>query len=261
MMWLPLLHKIADTTEKIALEYFTKVDLAVSYKKDRSPVSEADQKIEQWVRDFMHKKNPQVGLFGEEYGEDTTKDIRLIIDPIDGTRNFIRGIPIFATLLGLEQNGEIIAGLVSAPGLKTRWFAEKGCGARMINNITRQKVQLTVSKIKNLDQAQLFHASLSGNEVRDEAKNKLLSIINATERQRGFGDFYQHVLVAQGSGEAAVDPYVKPWDIAPLKIILEEAGGSLLSFSGKPTIYAGNALSSNGKVTAALVKRLQAKAL
>lgn len=257
-MWLPLLHKIADRTEKIALEYFTKVDLAVSYKKDRSPVSEADQKIEQWVRDFMRKKDPAVGLFGEEYGEDTNKDLRLIIDPIDGTRNFIRGIPIFATLLGIEQNGEIIAGLVSAPGLKTRWFAEKGHGAHMINAITKQKVQLAVSQIKKLRQAQLFHSSLSGNEVRDQIKPTLLSIINATERQRGFGDFYQHVLVAQGSGEAAVDPHVKPWDIAPLKIILEEAGGSLLSFSGEPTIYAGNALSTNGLVAPALLKHLPA---
>lgn len=256
-MWLPLLHEIADTTEKIALEHFTKVDLAVSYKKDRSPVSEADQKIEQWVRDFMAKKNPCVGLFGEEYGEDTTKEIRLIIDPIDGTRNFIRGIPIFATLLGIEHNGEIIAGLVSAPGLKTRWFAEKGHGAHMINDVTKQKVQLAVSQIKDLAQAQLFHSSLSGNEIRDNMKPTLLTIINSTERQRGFGDFYQHVLVAQGSGEAAVDPHVQPWDIAPLKIILEEAGGSLVSFSGEPTIYAGNALTTNKLVNSALLKSLQ----
>lgn len=252
-MWLPLLHKIADTTEKIALEYFTKVDLAISYKKDRSPVSEADQKIEQWVRDFMAKKNPCVGLFGEEYGEDTTKDLRLIIDPIDGTRNFIRGIPIFATLLGLEHNGEIIAGLVSAPGLKTRWFAEKGKGAHMLNALTKQKVQLAVSKIKDLSKAQLFHSSLSGNEVRDQIKPTLLAVINATERQRGFGDFYQHVLVAQGSGEASVDPYVQPWDIAPLKIILSEAGGSLVSFLGNPSIYEGNAICSNGLVTSELL--------
>lgn len=256
-MWLPLLHKIADTTEKIALEYFTKVDLAVSYKKDRSPVSEADQKIEQWVRDFMAKNNPCVGLFGEEYGEDTNKDLRLIIDPIDGTRNFIRGIPIFATLLGIEHNGEIIAGLVSAPGLKTRWFAEKGQGAYLHNDLTQQKVRLAVSKIAELKKAQLFHSSLSGNEIRDNMKPALTAIINATERQRGFGDFYQHVLVAQGSGEAAADPHVQPWDIAPMSIILKEAGGELVSFTGKPSIYEGNAISTNGLVTSALLAHLQ----
>ena len=255
-MWLPLLHEIAETTEKIALEYFTKVDLNVQYKKDNSPVSEADQKIEQWVRDFMAKKNPCVGLFGEEYGEDTNKELRLIIDPIDGTRNFIRGVPIFATLLGIEQNGEIIAGLVSAPGLKTRWFAEKGQGAFMTNAFTGQKKQIAVSKIADLSKAQLFHSSLSGNEIRDTMKPALISIINATERQRGFGDFYQHVLVAQGSGEAAVDPHVQPWDIAPMSIILKEAGGELVTFTGKSSIYEGNALTTNGKVTQALVRAL-----
>ncbi|GBR77026.1 histidinol-phosphatase, partial [Candidatus Termititenax persephonae] len=119
-----------------------------------------------------------------------------------------------------------------------------------------RKKQIAVSLVGRLTRAQLFHASLSGNEIRGKAKKQILRAIDRTERQRGFGDFYQHVLVAQGSGEAAVDPYARPYDLAPLKIIVEEAGGIFTAFDGRPTIYAGNAVSSNGLVHETVLKLL-----
>jgi histidinol-phosphatase len=248
MKWIPLLKKLANASDTIALKYFNKVDLKVDYKNDNSPVSEADKEIEAVVRELIGKSHPDLGIYGEEYGEDALTELRLIIDPIDGTRNFVRGVPIFATLLAIEEKGKIIAGLVSAPALKTRWWAEQNQGAHMENKITKIKKPIFVSQINTLSHAQLFHASLSGNEIRDTSKETLLKVVSHTERQRGFGDFYQHVLVAQGSGEAAYDPHVKPWDIAPLKIILEEAGGKLTSFNGKDSIYEGNCITTNGLV-------------
>lgn len=254
--YLPLLTNLADQADKISLKYFNKIDLQIEYKKDNSPVSEADKLIEEFARRFLNKNHKNIGIFGEEFGEDKTA-IRLIIDPIDGTRNFIRGIPIFATLLAIEVSGEIVSGLVSAPALSTRWFAEKNKGAFSQNMITGKKNKISVSNINTLEKAQLFYGSIYGNEIKQPSyAEKLLNLLKQVPRQRGFGDFYQHMLVAQGSGEAALDPVVQPWDIAPIKIILEEAGGEFSSFSGDLSIYDGTAISSNGKIHQEIIKNL-----
>ncbi len=251
--YLPFLKKIADSTDQIALNYFNKVNLAVSYKTDNSPVSEADKLIEISIRKIAKKNN--LPVFGEEFGEDKAGSIRLIVDPIDGTRNFIRGIPIFATLLAIEKEGHIIAGLVSAPALKTRWYAEKETGAF---SETTKKNKLKVSIVNQLAKAQIFHGSIYGNEIKQKHySDKLLSLLRKTERQRGIGDFYQHMLVAQGSGEAALDPVVSPWDIGAIKIIVEEAGGMFTAFSGKDSIYEGTALSTNGLMHAEIQELLK----
>lgn len=235
------LLKLTKKTNPIALKYFNSVNLAVSYKKDNSPVSEADKLIEEIIR--KEAKNIGLAVFGEEFGEDKSKELRLIVDPIDGTRNFIRGIPIFATLLAIEEQGKIIAGVVSAPALKTIWSAEKNKGAFCNSK------KISVSKINKLNNAQIFHGSIFGNEIKNKNYSpKLINILKNSQRQRGFGDFYQHMLVAQGSGEAALDPVVSPWDVAAIKIILEEAGGKFSSFSGDNSIYAGTAISSNGLI-------------
>jgi histidinol-phosphatase len=238
--WLELLDDLANRADAIALRWFGEPRLRVDDKSDGSPVSEADRAIEAMARDVVASGWPGLGVLGEEE-EDTpsSSGTRLIIDPIDGTRNFVRGIPIFASLLAIEQDGALVAGVVSAPALRARWRASRGGGA------FRDDRRLHVSAIGDLARAHLFHADLSG---RAEAAppERLQPIFRRVLRTRGFGDFYQHMLVAEGAGEIAIDPKMQPWDIAAVKIIVEEAGGRSTSFQGEDTMHGGALLSSNG---------------
>ncbi|MDR2431378.1 MAG: histidinol phosphatase [Candidatus Margulisbacteria bacterium] len=251
------MHTLADATDSIALGYFGRLDLRIEYKKDLSPVTQADKEIEEYIRAAAKKIEPALGFCGEEFGQEKTA-LRLIIDPLDGTRNFVRGLPVFATLLGLEENGGLAAGLVSAPALGCRWWAARGQGAYLRNKNTGQEKQLRVSRITDLKKAQAFHGSLAGNEIDKISATKILSIIKKTERQRGYGDFYQHMLVAQGSGEMAFDPELKIWDIAGPKIIVEEAGGKVTAFDGgENNLAAGTAVSTNGSLHAEVLRLLR----
>lgn len=238
--WLPLLIEIADRSDEIARRLFRRVDLRVEEKPDRSLVSEADREIESAARNLVAERRPELGVFGEEQGEQAGRSsARLIIDPIDATANFVRGIPVFATLLAIEVEAEVVAGLVSAPELGTRWHASRGQGA------WQGERRLRVSGVQQLEHAQLFHGSLGGYEG-GRTPSGLLRIANSTHRQRGFGDFWQHCLVAAGSGEIAVDPIVQPWDIAALQVLVEEAGGQATTRSGERSIYGGSLVSTNG---------------
>ncbi|MDH3496315.1 MAG: histidinol phosphatase [Gemmatimonadota bacterium] len=240
--WLPLLHTIADAADAIALRHFRRADLAVARKGDASPVTDADRGIEEAARRIVAQEHPSLGVLGEETGE-TASDgsARLIIDPIDGTRNFVRGIPVFATLLAIEAMGDVVAGLVSAPALGLRWHAARGhgafCGPR----------RLRVSSVARLPQAQLFHGSIGGVGEGNPLPT-LLALARQVERTRGFGDFYQHVLVAEGAGEVAVDPVVQAWDAAALQVLVEEAGGKATTLAGARDIRGGSLVSSNHRL-------------
>lgn len=236
--WLPLLTEIADRADPIALRYFRAADLAVDAKADESPVTVADRAIEEAARELVGRRHPGLGIFGEEFGETgAAGEARLIIDPIDGTRNFVRGIPFFASLLAVEVAGEVVAGLVSAPALGQRWRAARGhgafCGSR----------PLRVSAVRELAQAQIFHGDLSGTEPSPPPG--AAALFRRAQRTRGFGDFYQHLLVAEGAGEFAIDPSVKPWDVAALQVIVEEAGGRATTLEGERAIAGGSLISSN----------------
>jgi histidinol-phosphatase len=238
--WLPLLREIADRSDEIATRLFRRVDLRVEEKADRSLVTEADREIELAARKLVAERHPELGVFGEEQGEQVgSSGTRLIIDPIDATANFVRGIPVFATLLAIEVEREVVAGLVTAPALGARWHASRGQGA------WQGERRLRVSGVRQLANAQLFHGSLGGFEG-GRTPPGLTRLALSTHRQRGFGDFWQHCLVASGSGEIAFDPIVAPWDIAALQIVVEEAGGRATSLGGERTIYAGSLVSSNG---------------
>lgn len=238
--WLPLLQEIADRADVIALRLFRSAQIKVDEKPDLSPVTEADRQIEDAARAVVRERSPELGVFGEEEGEtDGREDRRLIIDPIDATRNFIRGIPVFATLLAIEDHGEIVAGVVSAPALQTRWSAARGYGAFCGER------RLTVSTIEHTHEAQIFHGDIAGNS-EDAPPPGALALLRSAHRTRGFGDFYQHLLVAEGAGELAIDPVVHPWDVAALQVIVEEAGGRATGFSGERSIYEGSLLTSNG---------------
>lgn len=248
--WLPLLHDIADAADRIALQHFRTAALAVDTKPDASPVTVADRGIEAVARRLLHSLHPGLAVLGEEEGETGSGERRLIIDPIDGTRNFVRGVPVFATLLAIEEGGAVVAGVVSAPALGQRWHATRGGGAW--NGARR----LAVSPVNELGQAHLFHGSVGG-AAEGGPPSGLLPLAQRVARTRGFGDFYQHVLVADGAGEIAVDHVVKAWDVAPLVLLVEEAGGQATSLTGEHTIHGGSLLTSNGRLHAAALEALR----
>jgi histidinol-phosphatase len=238
--WLPLLEEIADGADATALHWFRHPELRVTEKSDLSPVSEADEAIERLARDIIARTHPQLGILGEEQGETSPASAaRLIIDPIDATRNFVRGIPVFATLLAIEVDGEIEAGVVSAPALGRRWRAARGAGA------WAGDCRMMVSTVSTVEDAQLFHGNLRARSEGAEPPG-LESLMGRVERTRGFGDFYQHALVAEGAGEIAVDPLMFAWDVAPLLVIVEEAGGRATTLEGERTIYGGSLITTNG---------------
>ena len=238
--WLSLLFQIADRADPIALQYFRAAHLAVDEKADASPVTAADRGIEEAARALVRREAPDLGICGEEFGESQAQgQARLIIDPIDGTRNFIRGIPIFASLLAVEEAGRVTAGLVSAPALGQRWHAARGLGAYCGSR------RLHVSAIRTLEHAQVFHGDLSG-AAETPLPPGAMTLFRRVHRTRGFGDFYQHLLVAEGAGEFAIDPAVKPWDVGPLQVIVEEAGGRATTLEGSADIYGGSLITSNG---------------
>jgi histidinol-phosphatase len=236
--WSRLLARIADAADAVALRHFRSGTLKAETKADGTLVTEADRAIEAEARRIVAAGWPGLGVLGEEYGATQgSAGARLIIDPIDATQNFVRGIPIFATLLAIEEDGEVTAGMVSAPALGLRWAAARGAGA------FRNGHRMRVSPIARLAEAQLFHAGLARMGGRRDA---VLALAGRVARSRGFGDFYQDVLVAEGAGEIAVDFGIEPWDVAALMVIVEEAGGRATSIAGERTIYAGDFLSSNG---------------
>ncbi len=238
--WLAFLRELADRTDPIARRWFRSSDLRVESKPDLTPVTEADRSIEEAARELVAERHPGLGVLGEELGDDGAA-ARLIIDPIDGTRNFVRGIPVFATLLALEIDAELVASLVSAPALQLRWWAARGAGA------WEGERRLRVSRVSRLADAQLFHGSLTGDEAGDGG-DALRRLAGATPRQRGFGDFYQHVLVASGSGEIAFDPGLQPWDVAALIPLVEEAGGRITGPTGERGLHAGTYVTTNGEL-------------
>jgi histidinol-phosphatase len=204
-----------------------------------SPVTEADRAIEAMARRLVGARHPELGVLGEEEGAAPgSAAARLIIDPIDGTRNFVRGIPIFGVLLAIEEDGEVAAGLASAPALRTRWHGARGAGA------FRDGRRIAVSRVRALESALLLHGNLGAREPAPPPG--FAALARQVERTRGFADFYQHVLVAEGAGEIAVDPAAHPWDIAAVQVIVEEAGGTATALGGERSIYAGSLVTSNG---------------
>jgi histidinol-phosphatase len=230
-------HRAAQT----ALKYFTG-DFQVEWKSDQSPVTVADREAEQSLRADLHRAFPGDGFLGEEFGDTPgTSGYRWIIDPIDGTRSFVRGIPIWATLVGLEHQGEQIAGVAVAPAMRATWRALRSDGT--YHNDRRVRV----SDITDLSKAMMFYSSLSW-FIKAGRQDQFLDLALRTERQRGFGDFYGHVLVAQGAGEIMIEHGVHAWDVAALKPIVEEAGGRFTTWDGGPSIHAPDVIATNGRL-------------
>lgn len=233
----------------LALRYFNG-EFKVEWKQDQSPVTVADREAEALLRARLLEAFPEDSFLGEESGDrGGSSGFRWIIDPIDGTRNFVRGIPIWGTLAGLEYKGEQIAGVVAVPALGQTFRALRGDGAYRDNR------RIQVSSIGTLGEATLFHTSMVW-FLRAGCGNVFQDLVERVQTERGFGDFYGHMLVAQGSGEIMVEHGVHPWDMAALKPIVEEAGGRFSDWDNTPTIYRPDVLASNGKLHAEALKIL-----
>jgi histidinol-phosphatase len=234
--------RAARAAGEIALRYY-RGGFKVTIKPDRTPVTQADKEAEQAIITILRRAFPDYGFLGEEFGEQGARETRWIIDPIDGTKNYVRHIPIWAVLLALEEKGEVTTGVVFNPVTGELFSARRGEGA-FVNG-----ERISVSGCDRMTDATVLHADLRYLRATPHWGG-FLRLVGAGYRTRGFGDYYGYGLVAQGSAEIYVEVDLKPWDVAPVKILVEEAGGRLTDFTGKPTIYDGTVLATNGRLHA-----------
>ncbi len=226
---------LADIADAVTLRRFRASDLVVETKPDLSPVSEADREVERLLRERVETERPGDAVVGEEYGATGDSRRRWVFDPIDGTKNYVRGVPVWATLVALQEDGVVTTGVVSAPALGRRWWARRGAGA------FRDGEPIHVSRVADVTDAHLSYSSLGGWKG-----TRFLDLADACWRTRAFGDFWSHVLVAEGAVDLAAEPEVSLWDLAALQVIVEEAGGRFTDVHGNARPDGGSAVSSNG---------------
>jgi histidinol-phosphatase len=237
-------HLLADAADAITLAHFRSLDLRVETKPDLTPVSEADRAAEEALRALVAGSGRAEGVFGEELGDDGG-DVKWIIDPIDGTKNYVRGVPVWATLLALQREAEVVVGLVSAPALGRRGWAIRGEGAFANGERCR------VSAVARLEDSAVSTTSARG------MPPGWSSIVQRAWSNRGLGDFWQHCLVAEGSLDVACDSVLKLWDYAAVQLLIEEAGGRCTTYDGSPTAVDASFLATNGALHDEVVSLLR----
>jgi histidinol-phosphatase len=249
---LALAHRLADAADALTLARFRALDLAVAAKPDLTPVSDADLAVEDAVRRLLAQERPADAVLGEEHGVTGTGPRQWVVDPIDGTKNFVRGVPVWASLIALRIDGRVDVGVVSAPALGRRWWAARGHGAFADGQ------PISVSRVSRLADAHLSYSSLTGWEEQGRLEG-LLQLSRDCWRTRAFGDFWSHVLVAEGAVDASFEPEVSLWDLAPLQVIVEEAGGRFTDLSGAARPDGGSAVCSNGLLHDEVLAGLRAR--
>ena len=252
---LALALELADLADVETLPRYEQRRFTVDRKADRSEVTEADRGAELAITRRLAEARPAHGLFGEEHGVvgDVTSPWRWIVDPVDGTSNFVRGIPVWATLIALTFEGDAVVGVVSAPALGRRWWAARGLGAFAAPG---PRQPLRVSTVTDLAEAQVCVTYSSGwDDVG--LTDRLVALQQSAYRARGFGDFWQHMLVAEGSMEIAVDAIgLQPYDLAAVQVVVEEAGGTFTDRLGDRSYEHDSAISSNGLLHDEVIARL-----
>ncbi len=253
--WLAFAHEACDAADEIALHHFRQ-DLDLERKPDRTFVTVADQGIEREIRSRIRSRYPDHGLVGEEYGDEAgAGGTRWYIDPIDGTHNFIRGVPVFATLLAVEHDGELQLGMISAPAMRQRWFACRGGGAW--SRDTGGERQIRVSRVAGLEDAQLLYGSRT-ETVASGLMPGFDALIAGAWRERGFGDFWAYALLAEGAAEAMFETGAHPWDLAATMVLVEEAGGRVTDVDGDRRIDAPSFVATNGTLHEEILRGLRA---
>lgn len=245
--WLEVAQAACDDADAIARAHFRR-DLRIEAKPDRTFVTQADTAVEARIRERLLDAFPDHGLVGEEYGTEAgAASVRWYIDPIDGTHNFMRGIPVFATLLAVERDGELQAAVMSAPALRERWWAHRGGGAWARTDGDAAPRRLRVSDVGSLEDAQLLYGSARDMAVDGRAPG-FRALLETVWRERGLGDFWGYALVAEGSAEAMVEVGLNPWDAAAPFVIVEEAGGLVTDLDGRRAIDTRSFLATNGRL-------------
>jgi len=245
---LALAIRLADAADAITLARYQAIDLTVTTKPDNTPVTDADKSSEDAIRSLLRAHRPDDGIVGEEFGsEGSDKERYWVIDPIDGTKNFLRGVPTWATLIGLMERSadgseKVVVGVVSAPALYRRWYASEGGGAFVVVSTDLPK-RLNVSAVSQIEDASISYSDFAG--WGDRLK-PFHSLLESAWRTRGLGDFWSHMLVAEGALEIAVEPKLALWDMAALDIIVREAGGRFTNLDGVDGSHGGSGLSTNG---------------
>ena len=239
-------HEVSDRAADISMSYFLG-EFEVQQKADLSPVTQVDLEVETAIREMIAERFPADAVIGEEHGAGAGDRV-WIVDPIDGTRNFADGVPIWATLLALQIDGRSELGLIAAPALGERYEAVRGGGARWNGR------ELRVSERK-LDDAFMVYSSVD-DWVERERHQSFMGMVREVRRTRGFGDFWGHMLVARGAADFMLEPALRVWDWAPITVIVEEAGGRVTTFEGEPPSDGSSVLTSNAVVHDDVVRRL-----
>ncbi|MEU0497596.1 histidinol-phosphatase [Mycobacterium sp. NPDC006124] len=240
---LGLALQMADEADALTLDRFGALDLHVETKPDLTPVTDADESAEELLRGLLVANRPDDAVLGEEFGGTAIFEGRQwVLDPIDGTKNFVRGVPVWSTLIALLEDGVPTVGVVSAPALARRWWASAGGGAfTSFNGATRQ---ISVSGVSELESASLSFSDLTTGW--EDRRDRFVELTDAVWRVRGYGDFWSYCLVAEGAVDVVAEPEVKLWDLAPLDIVIREAGGRFTNVDGAPGPHGGSAVATNG---------------
>jgi len=251
---LRLAHVLADAVERVTLARFRAEDLLVESKPDLTPVTDADRAAEEHIRAQLKRTRPRDAVEGEEFANTGHGPRRWIIDPIDGTKNFVRGVPVWATLIGLVDDDQPVLGLVAAPALGRRWWAANGSGAWSGRSLSSAK-RLHVSQVASVSDASLSYSSLSswGDVQRRE---EFLALSDECWRTRAYGDFWSYMLVAEGAVDIAAEPDLEVYDMAALVPIVTEAGGRFTSLDGVDGCWGGNAVATNGLLHEPVLARI-----
>ncbi len=255
---LRLAHVLADQVDGLTMARFRSADLKVETKPDMTPVSDADRSAEELIRNLLSRQRSRDAVLGEEYGETGTGPRRWVIDPIDGTKNFVRGVPVWATLIALMDGEEVVVGMVSAPALQRRWWAAKGTGAWTGRNLT-SATRMHVSGVRSLEDASMSYSSLDGWRDRNTL-DEFLELADTCWRTRAYGDFWSYMLVAEGAVDIAAEPELELYDMAALVPIVTEAGGTFTDLNGEPGPFGGNAIVTNGLLHESALEVLAARA-
>ena len=237
-------NALADAADTITTHRFQSLDLRVERKPDRTPVTDADTAVEKAIRAQLAEHRPHDAIVGEEEGGVFTESGRMwVLDPIDGTKNFLRGVPVWATLIALVEEGAAVVGVVSSPALGRRWLAARGEGAFLQDTAGRRPI--SVSGVSDLSDAYLSTTDIAS-WPEHHSQTAYLDLVDACWETRAFGDFWQHCLVAEGAIDVAAEAIVNPWDVAVIDIIVTEAGGRFSDLEGNPGFQGGSALATNG---------------
>jgi histidinol-phosphatase len=250
-------HVLADAADDITMRRFRALDLDVQAKPDLTPVTDADLATEESLRNVLSRARPRDAMLGEEYGRTGVGQRCWVIDPIDGTQNFVRGVPVWATLIGLMANGQPSVGVVTAPALGRRWWGARDGGAWTGRSLTKA-APCRVSEVSRLADASLSYSDLTSWEQAGRLA-QFIDLTRSVWRTRAYGDFWSHVLVAEGAVDISAESDVSLWDLAAVQIIVEEAGGIFTDLSGNTTPDGGSVLCTNGLLHDAALGQLSAR--